>query len=274
MVIIGGDSLEENFVLDDGENSVITTDCENSESDLADSLQVGIVRSNCSSDDTENEETTVAKKAKLNWREAAVASAGGMHSQKSILSAAMVAMSKYFPNADAVFSSSGVDELSFVDCSSFCASGNTSVRNLLEYVNDKVGCLTEPTTPALRCLIIAGSGARAMYLVKELRDFDKALSPLPLFYHGGGRKKEQNRTHESVLSKSKSVVAVSLPSRLIDICQRDLIDFSKLDLILIDLKANEKGVNVLSQKDTMLDAITVIGKWVLPHARTVKIMLV
>jgi hypothetical protein len=102
-----------------------------------------------------------------------------------------------------------------------------------------------------------------MYLVKELRDFDKSLSPLPLFFHGGGRKKEQANTHESVLKSTSCSVAVCLPSRLKAMASAGFLDFSKIGVILFDMKQNEKQMNVLSMKDTMKDCLEIIGEHVL-----------
>ena len=270
---IGGDSLEENFVIDDGQSSSI----DESENECIDTEKRELSKENISNDssggESQDEPESKAKKMKLNMREAATSSDGTVTSQRSMLRTALNAFEKYFPNQECPLAAEGIDKFQLLDCSSHMSQSNKSVQDMLHFVNDETECLNIPTTLYLRTLILTGSGTRAMYMVKELREMNKDLSPLPLFYHGGGRKKEQSKTHESVLTNSKSLVAVSLPSRLIDATKKGLANLTKLELVIIDLKANEKGLNVLSQKDTMMDVLKFLGEYILPNSHSIKLAM-
>lgn len=276
MVNIGGDSLEENFVFDDDADSQ-TSEVSGYEHELSIVAQEGMLpRAASDSSNQQHDpetETPSAKKVKLNWREAASSLSGDSESQRKVLRASLTAFQKYFPDQQPPFADDDLNGLSITDCSGFRAQEQKTVRDMLEFVECETHCFSVNAEKKLACIIITGSATRAMYIVKELREFNSKLSPLPLFFHGGGRKKEQSRTHESVLKKGKAGVCVAMPSRLLDICQRGLIDFAALDVVFIDLKPDEKCVNVLSQKDTMRDVLEIFGKWVLPHADTLKLVM-
>jgi hypothetical protein len=263
MVLAGGDDLEENFVLD-GSSSESESLSERIESDLDDSVSDRPAEDEHRVDETPcDDEAAVpqAKKQKLNWREAAMNTTGDETSQRSILKASLSAFGKYFPNSDLPFTEECVDKLTFVDCSEFCSQESKTVGDMFMFLK-KVTTALDSTTgekKKLRALVIAGSATRAMYLVKELREMDSKLAPLPLFFHGGGRKKEQARTHETVLASGKTSVAVCLPSRVKSVSDAGLVDFSSLELILFDLKQNEKKLNVLSQKDTLQEVLELVG---------------
>jgi hypothetical protein len=141
-----------------------------------------------------------------------------------------------------------------------------SVRETLKFLRDTGDLLGEGSSEGLRSVFVAGSATRAMYLVKELREFDSSTTPLPLFFHGGGRRKEQASTHESVLRSNKAKIAVCLPSRLLSISDAGLIDYNNVGLIVFDMKANEKKLNVLSQKDTLKEVMKLLISHVIPAA--------
>jgi hypothetical protein len=266
--MIGGDSLEENFVL----GSSVSSDSDCSESEISDKLSdVGshsLGDSSESGDQGESAQNQPAKKVKLNWREAAAGATGSPESQRSILEAALSAFGKFFPKLDPPFTVDDLEVLNVIDISSFLEQEDKAFGNLLRSLSGRPRGFPEKAHSELKCIILTGSATRAMYLVKEVRETSRALSPLPLFFHGGGRKKEQSQTHESVLRGRKSTVAVCLPSRLRAVAENNLIDFKTVDLIVIDLKRNEKGLNVLSQKDTMMDLLEIVGKHVIPYARS------
>lgn len=258
MALEGGDSLEENFILGDDDSQSEYTD----PSSASKSQDHSDSESSIDSQEPEeqlNLETPPAKKAKLNWREWATLCLGSPESQASLIQSAITAFTTYFPN-DASFSAdSDLSSLCFLDCEEFAARSEKSVRDMLEFFRAKgYFSSAEQSCKGLNTLIISGSATRAMYIVKELREFDSKLAPLPLFFHGGGRKKEQGSTHEAVLRGNKTSVAVCLPSRLKAALENNLIDFKSVTLVIFDLKTNEKKLNVLSQKDSLKDVLSII----------------
>jgi hypothetical protein len=260
----GGDSLEENFVLES----------EASESD--DSVSFSIETSSPEKPTTKQGKAVLskdedghvpAKKPKLNWRQGASLSSGSVQSQLETLSMAIVAFGAYFPKDECPISAEDISKLCFLDCSEYTQRSEKSTSELFGYLRKKGHLQNEPSTKKeLKTLIVSGSATRAMYLVKELREFDVSLAPLPLFFHGGGRKKEQGTGHDTTLRAQKTSVAVCLPSRLKSASERGIVDYSNIDLLLIDLKANEKRLNVLSQKDTLREFMEWFADFVIPKA--------
>ena len=277
-MVIGGDSLEENFVLD---GSYSSSESETSfEAPLTTPKTLSEPQEDEEVPECENErvvEQQAAKKKKLNWRETASNKSGDAASQREILLTSRTAAAKFFPNFEVPFCGEDLNDLEFVDATEFMAKESKSVRDMLEFLKAQCHALS-PERHAdgrLRTLVIAGSATRGMYIVKELREMDAKLSPLPLFFHGGGRKKEQARTHESVLKGKKASVAVCLPSRLRSMADEELIDFSTIDLVVFDLKQNEKRLNVMSQKETMMDLLEILGKHIIPkHNSNMKIAMI
>lgn len=267
MVLAGGDDLEENFVLA-GSSSDSESEFE-SDPIITESRSVEVAeRVARGGDDSHSEDDTPApqaKKQKLNWREAATSATGDIASQKRVLGTSLVAFAKYFPNSESIFTEEGIEKLGFVDCSEYCSQENKTVGYMFAFLNKMTNAIVAGSDDdkALRTVVVAGSATRAMYLIKELREMDSKLAPLPLFFHGGGRKKEQARTHESVLKGRKTSIVVCLPSRLKAVADSGLIDFSSVELVLFDLKQNEKKLNVFSQKDTMHDVLGVIGEHIM-----------
>ena len=277
MVIQGGDSLEENFLLegsssDDASSNAAASDVE-SDVELTVKAAKSVNKSGAKRPATHD--PAEAKKPKLNWREAATSSSGDSASQRAVIANALIAAAKYFPTATLPFIEEDLYDLCFIDCSQFVSEGNKSVRDMLDFVRTKSDALnaTSDQPCRLNSLLIAGTSTRGMYLVKEVRELDASLSPIPLFFHGGGRKKEQARTHESVLKGNKASVAVCLPARLKSLSEDGLIDYSKIQLVVLDLKQNEKKLNLLSQKETLLDLLEVFGKFIIPNCSTIKIAL-
>ena len=267
MVLAGGDDLEENFVLA-GSSSDSESEFE-SDPIITESRSVEVAeRVARGGDDSHSEDDTPApqaKKQKLNWREAATSATGDIASQKRVLGTSLVAFAKYFPNSESIVTEEGIEKLGFVDCSEYCSQENKTVGYMFAFLNKMTNAIVAGSDDdkALRTVVVAGSATRAMYLIKELREMDSKLAPLPLFFHGGGRKKEQARTHESVLKGRKTSIVVCLPSRLKAVADSGLIDFSSVELVLFDLKQNEKKLNVFSQKDTMHDVLGVIGEHIM-----------
>jgi hypothetical protein len=264
MVQKGGDDLEENFVFGDSGSERSDVSDAGSESEVCDEETA----EDAESPSADNSDLPAPKKQKLNWREAASASTGDSISQKAILTQSIVAAAKYFPNQPLPLSADQISELRITDLSQFKKGDDTSFKGLLTNLREHGTHLTA-ACEGLNVIFVTGSASRAMYLVKELRDFDKTLSPLPMFFHGGGRKKEQAKTQEAVLRDKKAPVAVTLPSRLVSVCDSNVVDLHKVGLVVFDLKVNEKGVNVLSQKDTMLDSLRVIGEYIANGPNTI-----
>jgi hypothetical protein len=267
----GGDSLEENFVLDSDSSTSECSDSsfELSQSEIKNDSQEGDKPqdSSISTDDgTEFKHNPIAKKPKLNWREGALRSLGDESSQLGLLGAAVTAFSRFFPNDALCQDGLEFSSLRFLDCSSFTAKSDRSVSDLLEFIRKEgfLNICAEKSKP-LEAIVITGSATRAMYIVKELRELDSALAPLPLFFHGGGKKKEQASSHAAILHGKKCSVAVCLPSRLKHAFEKGLIDCSQIKLVLIDLKANEKRLNVLSQKETLYDFLSLFKAHILPN---------
>ena len=270
MVISGGDSLEENFVIgSDSESNADSQESlkhgDNTEFDL----ERGSDHSSCASsneDRLESDSIPKSKKVKLDWREGAISHDGSVDSQRHMLQNLLVAVEKYFPSHDTNLGKSAITRLGFADCRDLMATSTRSVSDTLRFLRDNTTYPRSSPSTSLSTIIISGSASRAMFLIKELRSFDSKLTPLPLFYHGGGRKKEQSKTHESVLKGKKSTTVVALPSRLKSVCEQGLVDFEDLGLIVFDLKPNEKMLNVLSQKETLLDVLQILELFVLPNA--------
>ena len=266
-IVDAGDSLEENFILNDDGSDTDTV------SDVSDNCKNGT-----GSEDSVSGEGQSAiegnafisqksKKQKLNWREGASVVTGSVESQVHTLTAALEAFSTFFPNEPAVLTGDDFSSISFLDCSEFAERSEKSTSDLFNFLRIK-GFLNPSSgvSKILNTIIVSGSGTRAMYLVKELREFDSGLAPLPLFFHGGGRKKEQAVNHEATLRGLKTSVAVCLPSRLRYASARGLIDYSNVNLILFDLKTNEKRLNVLSQKDTLREVYEWLADVVREHS--------
>ena len=266
--MIGGDSLEENFLIGSSDSEAFS-DTENDSGDSVRSSRSNSASSDESLDDgsmDERSEEKPVKKLKLNWRETASDATGSPESQRNILERSLSAFERFFPNTQAPFKVCDLDSLKFIDCADFLENGTRAFGDLLSYLSNHSNGFSAKALTGLKTIIITGSATRAMFLVREVREMNKDLSPLPLFFHGGGRKKEQTRTHESVLRANKSSVVVTLPSRLKAVLEGSLIDLKTVTLILVDLKHNEKRLNVLSQKDTMLDLLQIIGSHIIPNA--------
>ena len=270
MVIVdGGDSLEENFILD-GEtsesDSLSSDSAENDHDEHSDSsVQEGTEPHSWLHDD-ESAPAPLVKRAKLNWREGAAISSGSVESQLEIISKTVVAFSAYFPKEECPVKADDLSRISFLDCTEYAHQSEKSTSDLFMFLR-KQGFLQAASGAQkdLETLILSGSATRAMYLVKELREFDSTFAPLPLFFHGGGRKKEQGSSHESILRGQKTSVAVSLPSRIKSVSDRGLVDYKNVDLIVVDLKTNEKRLNVLSQKDTLRDLMDWVAQYLVPN---------
>jgi hypothetical protein len=260
----GGDDLEENFVIDSDSS-------DSEESTVQSTTLAKTARAPLESSDDEEERDSASdsipepKKVKLNWREVSSRSTGTREDQLETIRASRAAFEKYFPSMESPINGDSLSVQRFLDLSEYCAGESKGTQALFKCLRDReylVG--NRAGAPSgMRTLIVTSSTTRGMFLVKELKEFDKSLSPLPLFFHGGGRKKEQSHTHNSVIKGDKSAVAVCLPSRLRVVLETGIMDFDKIDLILFDLKQNEKKLNVLSQKDTMADSLTIIGRFVL-----------
>ncbi len=262
MVYKGGDDLEENFALDSSNSD--------SGSDIygVDGLVENADVTEKDDDDVDCEanieqHTPSAKKQKLNWRESATAACTDVSSQRTLLFSCITAADKYFPNQTPVLTRDIVDKLDFLDTSSLSEGGERCLDTLLGLLTDAqsympVQCREKK---GLRVILLTASSSRAMYLVRELKSAKK-VAAVPLFFHGGGRKKEQSSSQVSMLKQEKSEVAIALPSRLVSLFDDGTLNISDVGLVVIDLKTNEKGVNVLSQKDTMLDSLRIIGEYI------------
>lgn len=269
---MGGDSLDENFLI--GSDSESTVSLSHRNPKKVPSINGDISESgdfeNSSVEDSESElddsPLPATKKSKLNWREGAIDNDGSPESQRKILSNLLVAVGKYYPAHTTRIDVSDLERLKFIDCRDFVAETNRSVADMLSFLHDRNDLLGKRQVDGIRTIIVCGSASRAMFLVKELRQYDSKLAPLPLFFHGGGRKKEQAKTHEAVIKGKKTSVVVALPSRLHAASQQGLIDFEDVELILIDLKQNEKKLNVLSQKETLVDVTEVLERFIIPRA--------
>jgi len=264
--MVGGDDLEENFVLDSdnsstGEDSVDDTTLEPYVE--AHTPDVSRLQDRDSLDESD-EPQSQAKKVKLNWREASAKSAGSSEDQLEILRVARLAFEKFFPSSTLPFNVESLSANQFLDLSEYTSSDSKNTQDLFASLRSRgfLNSNTDGEFKSLRTLIVTSSATRGMYLVKELKSFDKSLSPLPLFFHGGGRKKEQSQTHETVIKGGRASVAVCLPSRLKAVTDAGLLDFGKVDIVVFDLKQNEKRLNVLSMKDTMSDCLDIIGRCV------------
>jgi len=264
----GGDDLEENFVLD----SEYSSSGEESVDGIPDAGAVTAqTPGNCSSGSSDSGDETdeappKSKKAKLNWREASSRCVGSLDDQMEIIRIAAVAFEKFFPSSTVPFDGDSVSADRFIDLSEYGTGESRSARALFECIR-KHGYLggassggSKEDSDGLCTLIVTSSATRGMYLLKELKEFDKSLSPLPLFFHGGGRKKEQAQTHDTVIKSGKASVAVCLPSRLKAVVDSGILDLGKVHLVVFDLKQNEKMLNVLSMKDTMADSLEIIGR--------------
>lgn len=265
LLMIGGDDLEENFIIDDDRHSSGSES--ESDNDLSpnpsvdESADDGDISPPLDRSDAE----PVTKKVKLNWREISSRCSGSREDQLQTLRISRLAYEKFYPHSTAPLDVESLSTNRFVDLSSFAAQESKNAQALFECLRS-AGFLkahVDENIKGLRTLIVTSSATRGMYLVKELKEFDKTLSPLPLFFHGGGRKKEQAETHDAVIKGRKSMVAVCLPSRLKAVAESAVIDFKQVDLVLFDLKSNEKQLNVLSMKDTMGDCLTIIGRFIL-----------
>ena len=260
----GGDDLEENYVLD-SEYSSSGDESIDSDSDRVITPELTPENSSpANSDSSEDggDAQQSAKKVKLNWREVSSNSAGTQKDQLEIIRLARVAFEKFFPASTLPLDIESLSEDKFLDISEY-ANGETKNAQELFLSLRKCGfleCVTGRDSHGLRTVVVTSSATRGMYLVKELKELDKSLSPLPLFFHGGGRKREQAQTHESVISGGKASVAVCLPSRLRAVTDAGILDLQKVDLVVFDLKQNEKKLNVLSMKDTMADSLAIIGR--------------
>ena len=266
MVLGGGDSLEENFVLASDSDTSSNSDSE--EHSTLNTSEVHSLRRNLtdgediSADEASNQQT---KKQKLNWRESSAVNDGTEKSQRSLLENAWIAFERFFPSELKDTPTFDAEKINFLDWASLQSTETRSLRDTLNYLRNTGHLLGEDSNEGLNSIFVAGSATRAMYLVKELREFDSSTAPLPLFFHGGGRKKEQASTHESVLRANKAKIAVCLPSRLLSISDAGLIDFNKVGLIVFDMKANEKKLNVLSQKDTLKEVMKLLTTHVIPE---------
>ena len=276
MVLGGGDSLEENFVLASDSDTSSNSDSE--EHSTLNTSDVQSLRRNLtdgediSADEASNQQT---KKQKLNWRESSAVNNGTEESQRSLLENAWIAFERFFPSELKDTPTLDAEKINFLDWASLQSTEPRSLRDTLSFLRDSGDLLGEESNEGLNSIFVAGSATRAMYLVKELREFDSSTTPLPLFFHGGGRKKEQASTHKSVLRSNKAKIAVCLPSRLLSISDAGLIDFNKVGLILFDMKTNEKKVNVLSQKDTLKEVMKLLTTHVIPEANArLKIALI
>jgi hypothetical protein len=265
MILGGGDSLEENFVLDSDDSASVSSEESNDKSEIRHSqVSADSGVSNGGTDDSESDRQPGAKKPKLNWREGALLNDGRLDSQSKLMTRAYEAFTRFFPADDLVTEQLNLCDINFVDCHEFTSQENKSVRDMLRFL-DAHGApfLRASSGPKkMRTLFVTGSATRAMYLVKELREIEPTIAPLPLFFHGGGRKKEQALTHESVLRGKKTSVSVCLPSRLLSVCESGLMDLNSVSLIVFDLRPNEKRLNVLSQKETLRDVFHFLLKYV------------
>lgn len=260
----GGDDLEENFVLDtdysssDEAASETGSDSEACEVQTPDPANSEVPDSSDESDGGQPK----TKKVKLNWREASSRCAGSVQDQVEILRLAGLAFEKFFPSSTMPFNIESVSAGQFLDLSEYGAGESRTAQALFECLRTQ-GYLQSATgggSSSQLTLIVTSSATRGMYLTKELKEFDKELSPLPLFFHGGGRKKEQAQTHEAVIKNGKASVAVCLPSRLKAVMDAGILDIQKVNLVVFDLKQNEKKLNVLSMKDTMTDSLDIISR--------------
>lgn len=108
-----------------------------------------------------------------------------------------------------------------------------------------------------RLLIVTSSSHRAMWIVQQLREL-KVNDVLPLFFHGGGRKREQEKAQIEKLESSNVIVA--LPTRLKSVP----FNFKNIDILAIDMHINEKGLNMLSIKDTLVSFVDVLSNKIIP----------
>ena len=267
--MIGGDDLDENFVLDSESSGSEADSIDVPSRDCSDSKERNILPEDEGAEEPTKKSQPEAKKVKLNWREASSRSTGSPEDQLETMRVSRIAFEKFFPSVDVPICGDGLSVDRFVDLSEYCACESKNTQALFATLRDQ-GFLASPigeSPSGIRTLIVTSSATRGMFLIKELKEFDKSLSPLPLFFHGGGRKKEQSNTHESVIRGNKSSVAVCLPSRLRVVAETGVLNFENIDLVIFDLKPNEKRLNVLSMKDTMADCLTIIGQYILGGRR-------
>lgn len=269
---MGGDSLDENFLI--GSDSETASSSSRASNPTRQSKRCVItdydpeISSSDEDEDIKRGEPTspLSKKAKLNWRESATINDGSPKAQKHILENLLVAAAKYFPSHDTNLRISDLDRLTFLDCEEFFQRPNKSVLDMLEFLKTETNLLRGHSGGDLNTILVSGSASRAMYMVKELRSLDSGHVPLTLFFHGGGRKKEQSKTHESVLKGRKTSTLVALPSRLKAVAEQGLISFGNIELLVFDLKPNEKKLNVLSQKETLLDVLEILERFIIPNS--------
>ena len=242
-----GDTLEENFVLDDVEEEQVpeitkVSKKQNSKAAVAPAAAA-----------------PVQKSKKRNWREAVTSGFSSSTSQCLLLKEAMnfKASTEY---SSIEFEDMGISETSFIALSEDCTKDFSSIATVTSAVQDIFSAAKTVTSPSI--VILTPSTNRC----SEISVHIAGMKPLSLQLHGSGRKQEQfSRMKKDMVTSS---VVISVPSRLSRVCEESSFDFNNLKLVILDMFVDPKGLNILSMNETRDATVQLFTKHLVNRLKT------
>jgi len=74
--------------------------------------------------------------------------------------------------------------------------------------------------------------------------------------------------------KSYYPIAIGTPNRLHKLVEVNALSLERTQLILVDMKQNEKNFNIITLPDTKADFYTFLSQDIIPHRNHLKISLI
>ena len=228
-----GDTLDENFILDDIE-----------EYDEPEVTKV-VKKHKSAKPEAVSAAPAIQKSKKRNWREA-VSSGYSSSSSQCLLMREAINFKGSAELSSIEFEDMGITDAAFIAIPEDCNKDFNSLTRVTDSVQDIFNAAKGASSPCV--VILTPSTNRSSEISVPLAE----TKPLTLQLHGTGRKQEQFSRMKKEMSKSG--VVISVPSRISRVCEESNLDFAHLRLVVLDMHVDPKGLNILSMNETR-DAI-------------------
>ena len=238
-----GDSLEENFALGDDYS-------DDARSETSVEYEFGITSNGASASSSDSQTVSPVKSSsthpkpskKRNWRESTAASPLDAEGQSQLIRETLN-FKRVPPLTEYELDTLGLVPESFLSVTHKPEEPQfTDIPNASSIVRRIFESLTSPNLPAV--LIVCPSAARVSTASVLLTKY----KPCSLQFHGSGRKQQQLGNMKKALGTARLVI--STPSRALKMVQEGALDVKALELVVLDMLVDAKGLNVLSANDT------------------------
>ena len=250
-IYIMGDSLEENFVIGDS-----FSDTEEVQFGQIGTLETEDVSEDSGSDESVSSSSVneeVKPKKKRNWREAALAGPCEPEGQCELLRETFN-FKRTLPIDEDRFVEMGLVPSAFLQVSDSVDREPSNLTKASKTLKDIFDSLPNQKSPSV--LLVCASASRVGAVGAELAPY----RPLSLQLHGTGRKKEQFNQMAKDIASGKGRLSVSVPARITKLADEGAFPLESIKVVVVDMKKDDKGINILSNNDTRASVCELIEK--------------